>query len=212
MKIFLVNNKLSLYLQCTIKGGDMPNVYILAGCNGAGKTTVSYTVLPDLLDCRELVNADEIAKGLSPFNPESVSIDAGRIMLLRIEGLLNNEVDFGFETTLATRSYVNFIKKAQRKGYFVSLLFFWLPTVEQAIQRVAMRVSEGGHSIPDDVIRRRYVAGLHNLQSLYFPICDFWTIYDNSSVDGIKRIACGAKNKPTEIFDVQSYEKIKSYE
>ena len=106
----------------------MPKLYIIAGCNGAGKTTASYTVLPEMLDCREFVNADEIAKGLSPFNPESVAIDAGRLMLQRMDDLLIAGEDFAFETTLATRSYVKFIDQAHAMGYFVSLLFFWLPT------------------------------------------------------------------------------------
>lgn len=104
----------------------MPNLYIIAGCNGAGKTTASYTVLPELLNCNEFVNADNIAAGLSPFNPESVALEAGRIMLQRIDELLNKEVDFAFETTLSTRSYVSLIKRAQQKGYEVNLLFFWL--------------------------------------------------------------------------------------
>ena len=104
----------------------MPKLYIIAGCNGAGKTTASYTVLPEMLDCREFVNADEIAKGLSPFNPESVAIDAGRLMLQRMDDLLIAGEDFAFETTLATRSYVKFIDQAHAMGYFVSLLFFWL--------------------------------------------------------------------------------------
>ncbi len=106
----------------------MPKLYIIAGCNGAGKTTASYTVLPEMLGCREFVNADEIAKGLSPFNPESVAIEAGRLMLQRMDDLLSEGSDFAFETTLSTRSYVKFIERAQAKGYFVTLLYFWLPT------------------------------------------------------------------------------------
>lgn len=151
----------------------MPKLYIIAGCNGAGKTTASYTVLPEMLGCKEFVNADEIAKGLSPFNPESVAIEAGRLMLQRMDDLLSEGADFAFETTLATRSYVKFIERAHAKGYFVTLLYFWLPTPEQAIERVATRVSEGGHNIPSDVIRRRYANGLRNLTMLYTPVCDF---------------------------------------
>ena len=103
---------------------SMPKLYIIAGCNGAGKTTASYTVLPEMLGCREFVNADEIAKGLSPFNPESVAIEAGRLMLQRMDDLLSEGEDFAFETTLATRSYVKFVERAQAKGYFVTLLYF----------------------------------------------------------------------------------------
>src|ERR1700757_2748417 len=119
----------------------MPNLYIIAGCNGAGKTTASYTILPDLFNCREFVNADMIAAGLSPFNPESVSLEAGRIMLQRIQELLEANVDFAFETTLATRSYVSYIKKAEEKGYKVTLLYLWLPSPETAIERVTKRVN-----------------------------------------------------------------------
>lgn len=191
----------------------MPRMYIIGGCNGAGKTTASYTVLPEMLSCKEFVNADEIAKGLSPFNPESVSFQAGRLMLRRMEELMSEGSDFAFETTLATRSYVDFVRKAQMHGYFVSLLFFWLPTPEQAIERVAMRVRGGGHNIPQDVIRRRYVRGLQNLVELYIPICDFWNIFDNGSADcQIRLIASGARDKINRLADPLIYKKIQNYE
>lgn len=128
------------------------NIYIIAGCNGAGKTTASFTILPEILDCQEFVNADEIAKGLSPFQPEKVSFEAGRIMLERIEVLLKSNENFAFETTLSTKSYKQKLIQAKQNGFKVKLLFFWLPTIEMAINRVAIRVSEGGHSIPEDVI------------------------------------------------------------
>jgi predicted ABC-type ATPase len=157
----------------------VPNLYIIAGCNGAGKTTASYTVLPEILGCKEFVNADNIAAGLSPFNPESVALEAGRIMLKRIYEFLDGGFDFAFETTLATRSYVSFIRKAQKKGYKITLLFFWLSSPEEAFERVAKRVSEGGHNIPTDVIERRFYRGVKNLFELYMPICDKWVIIDN---------------------------------
>lgn len=136
------------------------NLYIIAGCNGAGKTTASYSILPTILNCKEFVNADEIAKGLSPFQPENVSFEAGRIMLHRIEELLYKNVDFAFETTLATKSFAQTVKKAQEKNYTVTLLFFWLNSIELAKHRVALRVSEGGHNIPTEVIERRYQRGI----------------------------------------------------
>ncbi|TAH04283.1 MAG: zeta toxin [Sphingobacteriales bacterium] len=157
----------------------MPNLYIIAGCNGAGKTTASFTVLPDILNCREFVNADNIAAGLSPFNVESVTVAAGRIMLLRMNELMNDGVDFAFETTLSTRSYVSFIKKAQQLGYQVTLLYFWLSSPQNAIQRVAKRVSLGGHHIPSNVIERRYFRGIYNLINLYIPVCNTWSVFDN---------------------------------
>ncbi|BAU54153.1 zeta toxin family protein [Mucilaginibacter gotjawali] len=160
----------------------MPHLYIIAGCNGAGKTTASYTILPEILDCSEFVNADNIAAGISPFNPEGVAIEAGRIMLKRIDELLNEGVDFAFETTLATRSYAPFVKKAQRLGYEVTLVYFWLDSPQTAYNRVAQRVSEGGHDIPIDVIRRRYYRGIKNLIELYIPICDKWLVMNNVGV------------------------------
>lgn len=159
----------------------MPNLYIIAGCNGAGKTTASFTVLPEMLDCDEFINADEIARGLSPLNPNKAAIEAGRLMLARIARLISRRLDFAFETTLSSKSYVNTIKEAKIQGYKVTLIFFWLDSVELAIERVKARVIEGGHSIPTDVIRRRYHAGLKNLFGLYIPLCDYWMIFNNST-------------------------------
>ncbi len=116
------------------------NLYIIAGCNGAGKTTASFTILPEMLNCNEFVNADEIAKGLSPFQPETVAFEAGRIMLNRINELLEQQVDFAFETTLSSLTYQHTIKRAQEKGYFVTLIFFWLESIELAKERVKIRV------------------------------------------------------------------------
>jgi predicted ABC-type ATPase len=160
----------------------MPNLYIIAGCNGAGKTTASFTILPEMLNCKEFVNADSIAAGLSPFNPESVAIEAGRLMLSRIHELMKAGVDFAFETTLATRSYVSLVKAAQDAGYKVTLLFIWIDSPATAMQRVAERVVKGGHNIPSEVIERRYYRGLFNLINLYIPICDTWMVVNNEAV------------------------------
>ena len=156
-----------------------PILYIIAGCNGAGKTTASMSVLPDVLDCSEFVNADEIAKGLSPFKPEEVAVEAGKLMLLRIDFLLSRHVTFAIETTLATRSYKKLVERAKAAGYQVILLFFWLSSPEMAEMRVAQRVASGGHDIPRDVIHRRYWAGLRNLFEIFVPIVDLWSLYDN---------------------------------
>ena len=158
----------------------MKKLYIISGSNGAGKTTASYTILPEILECNEFVNADEIAKGLSPFQPEKASIQAGRLMLERINQLMLKGEDFAFETTLATKSYKNFVLKAQLEGYKVILLFFWLRTPELAIKRVETRVKEGGHNIPEDIIRRRYKNGLDNFFCIFKPIVDEWMFIDNS--------------------------------
>jgi len=155
-------------------------LYIIGGCNGAGKTTASFTILPEILDCKEFVNADEIAKGLSPFQPEKVSLQAGRIMLNRINELISDNENFAFETTLSTKSYKNKIIEAKDKGYRVILLFFWLQNIELAKERVKIRVSEGGHNIDPEVIERRYIRGIKNLFDIYLPIVDGAFIFDNS--------------------------------
>lgn len=157
------------------------NLYIIAGCNGAGKTTASFTILPEIIDCREFVNADEIAKGLSPFQPEKVAFEAGRIMLNRINELLDSDESFAFETTLSTRSYRGKVMDAKRDGYIVTLLYFWLQNTELAKERVMIRVSEGGHNIAPEVIERRYYKGIVNLFDIYLPIVDGAFIFDNSS-------------------------------
>ena len=156
------------------------NLYIIAGCNGAGKTTASFTILPEILNCKEFVNADEIAKGLSPFQPEQVSFEAGRIMLNRISELFSSQVDFAFETTLATKSYKQKILDARKNGYNITLLFFWLKNTELAKERVKTRVLEGGHNIKTEIIERRYLNGIINLFDIYLPIVDQALLFDNS--------------------------------
>jgi predicted ABC-type ATPase len=186
----------------------MSNLYIIAGCNGAGKTTASFTVLPEMLDCEEFINADEIARGLSPLNPEKAAIEAGRLMLGKIDKLIFNNIDFAFETTLSSRSYVKTIKEARQTGYQTTLVFFWLDTVDLAIERVKTRVLEGGHNIPRQVIIRRYFAGLKNLFELYMPICDYWMIMNNSKSPSVL-IAEGYSDKDIDIKNINTFELIK---
>ena len=185
-------------------------LYIISGCNGAGKTTASYSVLPKILQCREFVNADEIAKGLSPFNPEGVAIEAGRLMLSRIQDLLAQNVSFSIETTLATRSYNKLVAQAHNQGYTVILLYFWLFSPDLAIRRVAERVSKGGHNIPSDIIKRRFYLGIKNLFNIYMPIVDAWIMVDNS-VFPREILAQGGMNQSTTIFDTTKYNIIKAY-
>ena len=176
------------------------HIYIISGPNGAGKTTASYTVLPKILQCKEFVNADEIARGLSPFNPESVAIEAGRLMLKRISDLLQRNESFSIETTLSTRSYFRLVEKAHSQGYDVTLLFFWLKSPQQAIERVAERVAKGGHDIPKDIIVRRYWEGLDNLFKIYMPIVDTWILVNNSETPR-SIVATGGKDQKTIIKD-----------
>lgn len=187
----------------------MPNLYVISGCNGAGKTTASYTVLPEILDCEEFINADEIARGLSPFNPDKVAIEAGRIMLAKINEFLRKGLDFAFETTLSSKSFLNTIKRAKENGYEVTLLFFWLDSVELAIERVKTRVAEGGHDIPEKVIRRRYYSGIKNLFDLYMPICDYWMITNNSTPN-LELIAEGNYETINKIENNRIFELMKS--
>lgn len=186
------------------------NLYIIAGCNGAGKTTASFTILPEILECKEFVNADEIAKGLSPFQPEKVALEAGRIMLNRLDELFTHDENFAFETTLATKIYKQKILKARNNSYNVTLLFFWLKDVELAKERVKTRVQEGGHNIPTDIIERRYLNGIKNLFDIYLPIVDQALIFDNS--EGTPDLIA-EKNLDEEIsiLDEEKYNKIKSY-
>jgi predicted ABC-type ATPase len=185
----------------------MPNLYIIAGCNGAGKTTASYTILPEMLNCREFVNADNIAAGLSPFNSDSAAFAAGRIMLQRIHQLIQEKEDFAFETTLSTRSYVSLIKLAREAGYEISLLFLWLESAELAKQRVAERVSKGGHNIPAEVIDRRYYRGIQNLFTLYIPLCDSWMVVDCMNLV-VRIIAEGKKGDEKLITNTEIWKTI----
>ncbi|MCC8142989.1 MAG: zeta toxin family protein [Tannerellaceae bacterium] len=191
----------------------MPFLYIISGCNGAGKTTASYTILPEMLKCKEFVNSDEIAKGLSPFNPGSiaVAVEAGRIMHKRIYELMNAGETFAMETTLVTRSGVKLIRDAQKKGYFVTLLYFWLNTPDLAVERVKMRVAAGGHNIEENTIRRRYKAGIRNLFELYLPASDYWMITDNS-LSPMEVVAKGFKDEKKEIYNPDIYRKLEHHE
>ncbi len=180
-----------------------PNLYIIAGPNGAGKTTAAYNLLPEVLHCTNFVNADEIARGLSPFAPELVPLQAGRIMLQRIDELLPQKVDFAIETTLATRSYVHLVRRAQALGYKVHLIFFYLENEEQAIARVAQRVSNGGHGIPEVDIRRRFTRGIYNLIHLYMPICDSVLVYNNMKTPA--QLVARKKNQAEDV-NVVKYE------
>ena len=188
----------------------MPKLFIISGCNGAGKTTASYTILPEILDCREFVNADEIAYGLSPFNPEGVQVEAGRIMLRRVDALLEMGESFSIETTLAARTYARLVRRAQDRGYYVSLLFFWLNSIELAIQRVAERVRNGGHNVPERVIRSRYVSGIHNFFHLYANAVDYWTVFDNSESPR-RLIASGGRARKTKIVEPELFNQIERY-
>ena len=187
----------------------MKDIYIIAGPNGAGKTTASYTILPEIFNCDEFINADEIAKGLSPFSPDNVAIQSGRMMLQRISELLGNNKSFAIETTLSTKSYTSLIRKAKEKSYKITLLFLSLNSIELAINRVNIRVKEGGHNIPKDVIRRRYTKGLKNLFNLYIPIVDRWLLINNSDKE-FKTIAQGSLGGTVFVNNKEIWQQLKT--
>jgi predicted ABC-type ATPase len=157
-----------------------PTVYVIAGPNGAGKTTFASEFLPDFVQCREFLNADLIAAGLSPFAPETQNVRAGRLLLERIGELASARADFGFETTLSGRTYFKLLGDMKASGYRVVLVFLWLPNADMAVARVRNRVKQGGHNVPKDDISRRYAAGIRNLCRLYRPLVDAWWLYDAS--------------------------------
>lgn len=185
----------------------MPQLYVISGCNGAGKTTASYALLPEMLGCSQFVNSDEFAKSLSPFSPDAASIQAGKLMLLKMNYLFKRHEDFAIETTLATRSLKRMIARAREQGYSVTILYFWLNSPDLAVERVRARVAAGGHNIPEPTIRRRYTAGLHYFFNVYRSMADRWILADNSQIP-FKVVAEGQKDRLT-VKDEETYIKIK---
>lgn len=186
----------------------MPKLYIISGCNGSGKTTASYTLLPEMWECKYFVNSDEFAKGLSPFDPDKASLSAGRFMVMRIKYLLDRKEDFCIETTLSSRTLTNTIEIARQYGYSITILFFWIDNVELAISRVKARVTAGGHNVPEATIRRRYRSGLRHFFEDYMPMSDRWMLADNTTVP-FKLIAQGWKNNMV-VQDNIKFEAIKA--
>ena len=156
-------------------------ILIIAGPNGAGKTVFATEFLPNEANCPTFINADLIAAGLSPFRPEAAAVGAGRLMLKLMRDYVRQGESFAFETTLSGRGYVRSIRNWREQGYHVQLIFLRLRTPEMAIERVKQRVLEGGHDVPEDVIRRRFEAGWHNFRTIYSDLVDDWKLYENSS-------------------------------
>jgi predicted ABC-type ATPase len=184
-----------------VSHGPTPHVIVVAGPNGADKSTAAPRLLRDTLAVSEFVNADAIAGGLSAFRPETVAVAAGRIMLARMRALAQAGVSFAFETTLASRSFAPWLATLKRRGYRTDLLFLWLESADLAARRVAERVRRGGHDVPEAVVRRRYDAGLRNLFGLYLPLADFWQMFDNSRVSGPRLVAAGDGREARMIAD-----------
>ncbi|MGN0201825.1 MAG: zeta toxin family protein [Candidatus Cryptobacteroides sp.] len=186
-----------------------PQMYIISGCNGSGKTTASYALLPQLLECRQFVNSDEFAKSLSPFSPQSASISASRLMLRKIRYLLERRENFCIETTLATRSLKRIIDEAHDAGYKVTVFYMWITSPDLAVERVKARVAAGGHHIEEETIRRRYYVGLHYLFREYMPICDRWILADNTVIP-FKIVAERSNDSGLAVWDPDTFSKIKA--
>jgi predicted ABC-type ATPase len=172
-----------------------PQVIVIAGPNGAGKTTLAPFLLRDCLGVLEYVNADPIAQGLSGFDPASVAMKAGRVMLSRLHDLAAERKTFAFESTLAAKHYVGWISKLRNQGYAFQLMFLWLRSADLAVQRVRERVQAGGHHVPEQIIRRRYAAGVRNFSKLYQPLANTWAVYDNSHLPRPMMIAQGGQGE-----------------
>jgi predicted ABC-type ATPase len=186
---------------------QVEDIVIIGGPNGAGKTTAAQLLVPQGLEIREFVNADEIARGLSPFDPEHAALVAGRLMLERIRELIKNRQSFAFETACSGRTHLPMLQRCKADGWRVTLVYLWLPSPQAALDRVARRVREGGHSIPDDVVVRRYWAGLSNLRLLYLPLADVAAIYDNS--DGHRTLVAARLPKDSlVVHDADRWAKI----
>ncbi|MBP5210815.1 MAG: zeta toxin family protein [Bacteroidales bacterium] len=185
----------------------MATMYIIAGCNGAGKTTASYTIMPSMYDIQEYINADEIAARLSPEKPEAAAVHASRLMMERLIELLDKDIDFAIETTLAVKLLANIIRRAQANGLKVHLIYFWLRSPELAFERVLRRVASGGHMVAQETVFRRYGVSLRNLVNVYIPICDSWILVDNSDPSS-EVIAEGGKGLKTKIINQFLFDKI----
>jgi predicted ABC-type ATPase len=186
-----------------------PNLYIIAGPNGAGKTTFARKFLPEYVKCLEFVNVDLIANGISPFDPERAALIAGRIMLEQIHSLAGRGVDFGFETTLSGRTYLKLLQEMEKRGYLIHIFFLWISDVELALERIRLRMRNGGHSIPDAIVRRRFGRSLPNFLRVYNPLANSWTIFDNSG-DVPKMIAIEESGK-IEILDPDLFKILLKY-
>ena len=186
---------------------ERPVVVVIGGPNGAGKTTCVKSLLPAGMDIQQFVNADAIAIGLAGFAPETVAVQAGRLMLARLDQLSQQRQDFAFESTLASRTFAPFLRRLRADGYVVHLYYVWLRSPDLSIQRVAERVARGGHHVPDDLVRRRYARGLRNFMHLYRPVADAWVLCDNSG-SALRIVARGEAGGFREIVDQELWDEI----
>ena len=203
-----------IILNASIRSGaDMANLVVMAGPNGSGKSTMAPALLRDTLRVDEFINADLIAGGLSGFAPDRVAFPAGRIMIRRMRNLAASRADFALESTLANRFLAPWIAKLQAEGYTFHLVYLWLQSADLAVERVAERVRQGGHDVPEATVRRRYARSLTNFFGIYRPIADSWLMLDNSLVGAPKPIAWRNVGGPIQIVKGGPWEQLrKEYE
>lgn len=182
---------------------------VIAGPNGAGKSTLAPYLLRDTFGLLEYVNADTLAQGLSAFNPESVAFEAGRIMLERLHILADQNQSFAFESTLATRSYNRWLVRLKQQGYRIHILFLWLCSSELALYRIKERVQLGGHNVPEESVRRRYLREVRNFFQLYQPLADSWAVFDNSEAGNPSLVATGSGASTIDILKPDIWDEVR---
>jgi predicted ABC-type ATPase len=180
-----------------------PSAYIIAGPNGVGKTTFAREFLPNYADCRNFVNADLIAQGMSPFSPETAAVRAGRLMLEEIDLFMRRGADFGFETTLSGRGHLNLVRQLKKHAYEVHVFYQWVPSVDLALSRIKERVLRGGHDVPEAVVRRRFGRSIRNFLVHYRPLADRWMLFDNS--DAALSIIASKEQGRLRLIEVEIY-------
>jgi predicted ABC-type ATPase len=187
-------------------GESKPRIYVIAGPNGAGKTTFAREFLPHYADCRQFINADLIAQGMSPFSPDAAAFRAGRLMLEEIERYAGLRETFGFETTLSGLGYLRLLRRLKKSGYEVHFFFLWVPTVSLALTRVRDRVLRGGHNVPETIVRRRFERSIRNFLLRYRPLADSWMLFDNAGTTPV--VVAFQKEASPRIMNRELYESL----
>jgi len=182
------------------------NVYVIAGPNGSGKTTFAIKFLPEYVKCPHFINADLIARGLSPFSPGTAAIKAGKLVLEQIHQFADQGVDFAFETTLSGKLYLNLFESLKKKGYKIHIFFLWIPNTDLAVSRIKNRVARGGHDVPVQDVLRRFSRSISNFFRLYQSFADSWMLFDNTGINPI--LIAQGKNSRIKIINEHSYNRI----
>lgn len=185
-----------------------PTIYLIAGCNGAGKTTFAKEFLPKEVKCLRFLNADEMARGLSPLDPSAGAVKAARLLLREVHEAIRDGQTFGLESTISGLTYIRVLRDAQRRGYAVKLFYLWLPSAEVAVRRVRERVRKGGHNVPAADVRRRFARSLRNLVNRYLSVADEWRILNNSGA--VPRLVADGTPAGSRVLDETVFSAIDS--